>query len=189
MYVVSPFKSQQSSEMNTTSWPVRFAIPAVIGLLVSLGVVVLLGRVSGEDEAHMHAPSFALKDTDGHIVKLDDFAGKMLAVCFVATWDAPSQKQIAILSDWLRVHDDRELAVLGLAIEQPGKQTAKTYVTQEHPDFRFLVADFQTIQAFGGLTAVPTTIVIDKDQNIIQRYVGVTEKKVLETNFKPVPPP
>ena len=60
----------------------------------------------------------SLKDTDGHIVKLDDFAGKMLAVCFVATWDAPSQKQIAILSDWLRVHDDRELAVLGLAIRK-----------------------------------------------------------------------
>ena len=105
------------------------------------------------------------------------------------TWDQPSLKQIAILSDWLKEHDAEELAVLCMAVEQSGKQTTKAYVDREHPDFPFLVANYETIEAFGGLTAVPTTFVIDKNKNIIQRYVGITEKKVLETNLTSVSPP
>lgn len=172
-------------------WVARLAIPLLIGLLALLGVLVLLGRAFGEGEARVpkRAPAFALKDTDGHVVKLDDFAGKTLVACFVVTWDQPSLRQIAILSDWLKEHDDKELAILGMAIEQSGRQTTKAYVEQEQPDFPFLAVDFETIKAFGGLTAVPTTFVIDKNKNIIQRYVGVTEKKVLETNLTPVSQP
>jgi len=166
-------------------WTTRLALPLLIGLLASLAVLVLLGRAFGQGEGRVvrRAPAFALKDTDGRVVKLDDFAGKTLTVCFVVTSDQPSLKQIAILSDWLKEHDAKELAVLGLAVEQSGKQTTKAYVEQEHPSFPFLVVDYETIQAFGGLTAVPTTFVIDKNQNIIQRYIGITEKEVLEANF------
>jgi len=46
-----------------------------------------------------------------------------------------------------------------------------------------VVADYDTIQAFGGLTAVPTTFVITKDQQIVRRYVGIVERESLDTNF------
>jgi peroxiredoxin len=163
----------------------RLALSLLIGLFALLAVLVLLSRAfgQGEDRGMRRSPAFELKDTDGHIVKLDDFKGKTLAVCFVVTSDQPSLKQIAILSDWIKDHDPKELAVLGLAIEQWGRQTTRTYVGQEHPSFPFLVADYDTIRTFGGLRAVPTTLVIDKNQNVVQQYIGVTEKKVLETNL------
>ena len=166
-------------------WATRLALSLLIGLLASLGALVLLNRAFGQGDSPWvkRAPAFALKDTDGRVVKLDDFAGKTLTVCFVVTSDQPSLKQVAILSDWLKEHDAKELAVLALAVEQPQSQTTKTYVEQEHPAFPFLVADYETIQAFGGLTAVPTTVVIDKNQNVVRRYIGVTEKEALETNF------
>ena len=165
-------------------WTTRSALSLLIGLLVSLGALVLLDRAFGQADRPWvrHAPAFALKNTDGDTVKLDDFAGKTLAVCFVVTSDQPSLKQIAIVSDWLKEQDSKKFAVLALSIEQWGSQTTKAYVEQEHPRFPFLVADYETIRAFGGLTAVPTTFIIDKDQNIIQQYVGVTKKEVLETN-------
>jgi peroxiredoxin len=168
----------------------RLAMPLLIGLLAAPVLLGLRGRAVGDDETPppKRAPSFALKDTDGRVVKLDDFTGKTLIVCFVVTWDQPSLRQIAILSDWLKAHDDKELAVLGMGIEQPGKQSVKSFVEQEHPDFPFLAADYATIQAFGGLTAVPTTFVIDKNKDIVRRYVGVTDKRLLEAALKPVPP-
>ena len=46
--------------------------------------------------------------------------------------------------------------------------------------------DYDIIQAFGGLTAIPTLFVIDKNQNIIQKYVGVTEANVLEADLKAI---
>jgi peroxiredoxin len=168
----------------------RLVIPLLISLLALLTMLVLLSHAFGQGEGRTmkRAPSFSLKDTSGNTIKLEDFAGKTLVVSFVVTSDQPSLKQIAILSDWLKDHDSKEVAVLGMAIEQWGKPTTKTFVDQERPTFPFLAADYDTIHAFGRLTAVPTTYIIDKDQNIVQRYIGVTEKKVLETNFGPAPP-
>ncbi len=187
VWLVPTVESQESPEMNTkpNPWATRIALPLLIGLLASLGALVLLDRAFGQGDSPWvkRAPAFALKDTDGRVVKLDDFAGKTLTVCFVVTSDQPSLKQIGILSDWLKEHDAKELAILALAVEQPGSRTTRTYVEQEHPSFPFVVADYETIQAFGGLTAVPTTLVIDKDKNIVRRYIGVTEKGILETNF------
>ena len=102
------------------------------------------------------------------------------------TWDQPSLKQIEILSNLRKEYGQTNLAILAIAIEQGDRQTTKTYVEQQHPAFPFLVADYETIKAFGGLTAVPTTFVIDKDQNIVHRYEGVTEKYILEERLKMV---
>jgi peroxiredoxin len=166
----------------------RLVIPLLVGVLVLLAVLVLLSRAFGEGDVHVlkRAPAFALKDTDGHAVKLADFTDKALIICFVVTWDEPSLKQIAILSDVLKEHNDKELAVLAMAVEQAESQSTKSYVEQQHPSFPFLVVDYKTIQAFGGLNAVPTTFVINKGHNIIQRHIGITEKKVLEDELKTV---
>jgi peroxiredoxin len=169
----------------------RLAFSLLLGLLVLLAVLGLLGRAFGEGESRVakRAPDFSLKDTDGRVVKIADFAGKPLIVCFVVTWDEPSLKQIKILSELLKEHEDKELVILGVAIEQEGKQSAKAYVNREHPSFPFLIATYEVIQAFGGLTGVPTTFVIDKDHNAIDRHVGITGKKILEADLKPAAKP
>jgi peroxiredoxin len=167
----------------------RAAISILSGILGLLAVLGLLGHAFGQSEtaSTKRAPAFTLKDTQDNAVKLADFAGKPLVISFVVTWDQPSLKQIAILSDLRKEHGETDLAILAVAIEQTDKQTTKTYVEQQHPSFPFLVADYPTIVAFGGLTAVPTTFVIDTDQNIVQRHEEVTEKKVLEAELKMVP--
>ncbi len=161
----------------------RLVVPVFLALLAAL---VLPGHAFAENEtnATKRAPSFTLKDTQDNVVKLADFAGKPLIISFVVTWDQPSLKQIDVLSELRKAHGEKDLGVLVVAIEQGERQTTKTYVEQQHPSFPFAVADYPTISAFGGLTAVPTTFVIDKDQNIIQRHEGVTEKKTFETELK-----
>jgi peroxiredoxin len=168
----------------------RLAFSLAIGLLALLVVLVLRGRALAEDEASAtkHDPDFTLKDTDGRVVKLADFAGKTLIVSFVVTWDEPSREQIKILSELLKEQGDKELVILAMAIEQAGQPTTKAYVEQEHPSFPFLVANYETIRAFGGVTAVPTTFVIDKERKIIRQHVGVTGLKVFEAALKPDSP-
>jgi peroxiredoxin len=163
----------------------RVVVPAFLALLAALA---LPGHAFGENEtnATKRAPAFTLRDTQDNVVKLADFAGKPLIVSFVVTWDEPSLKQIDKLAELRKTHGEKELGILVVAIEQTERQTTKTYVDQQHPAFPFVVADYPTISAFGGLTAVPTTFVIDKDQNIIQRHEGVTEKKTFETELKMV---
>lgn len=167
----------------------RVSVPA--GLLALLAALVLLGHVFGENETRItkRAPAFRLKDMQGNTVKLADFAGKAVIISFVVTWDQPSLKQIEILSNLRKEHGEMDLAVLAVAVEQPERQTTKAYVEQQHPSFPFLVADYETINAFGGLTAVPTTFVIDKDHNLVQKHVGITNKSAFEADLKGTAPP
>jgi len=167
----------------------RLTISLVVGAVVPLLVILLLGRAFGAtNEVHVvtpevrtatPAPLFSLKIARGQSIKLADFKGKALIVCFFATGDSPSQKQALILNSLLKEYSETNLAVLGLAFEQPGDPPMKTYAEQQGLRFPLYPPDYDIVQAFGGLTAIPALFVIDKNQNIIQKYVGVTEPNTL----------
>jgi peroxiredoxin len=171
-----------------SSGPSRLTISLVVGLVVSLATVGLLHRAFGEDQIRVakSAPSFTIKLAPGKTVKLANFKDKTLIVCFLATWDKFSQKQMAILNDLQKQYGETNLAVLGLALDQTRPDLVKAYAEQHHLNYPLYLADYDLIQAFGGLTAMPTTFVIDKNQNIIQTYVGVTETNVLDADLKAI---
>ncbi|HUJ08445.1 MAG TPA: TlpA disulfide reductase family protein [Verrucomicrobiae bacterium] len=171
--------------MSPRPIPKSLRTPARGGFVAFLLVFGLLGCAfaAGETGPKQRAPDFTLKDVQGNTVRLADFSGQALIVSFVVTWDKPSLRQIGILSDIRKERSEKELAILAVAIEQGGEPTTKSYVEQKHPGFPFLVADYATISAFGGLTAVPTTFVIDKNHNIVQKYVGITSKDVLDSDL------
>ena len=168
----------------------RLVVSLAVGLVVLLVVIVLLGRAFGatNDVVHMAtpAPTFSLKIGRGQTVKLTDFKGKALIVCFLATGDGPSQRQMPILNDLLKEYTETNLAVLGLVFEQPGAQSIKTFADEEGVDFPLYPPDYDIIQSFGGLTAVPTMFIIDKNQNIIRKYVGVTDANALEADIRAI---
>jgi len=162
----------------------RLLISLVVGAVVLVGVLILLSRAFGEGEVReaKPAPSFKVRDMQGRVVKLADFKDKALIVCFVATWDKHCQEQMTTLNSLIKVYSETNLAVLGLALDQTSAQTVKTYAEQQHLGYPLYLADYNTIMAFGGLTAIPTMFVIDKNQNIIQKYVGVTETNILSAD-------
>jgi peroxiredoxin len=176
--------------MNTkpNPGPSRLTVSLAVGLVVLLVVIVLLSRAFGaaaETRTATPAPSFALKIGRGQFVKLGNFKGKALIVCFFATGDAPSKKEALIVNDLLKEHSETNLAVLGLILEQPA-QRINAFVEEQGLSFPLYPPDYDFIQAFGGLTAIPTLFVIDKNQNIIQKYVGITETNVLEADLKAI---
>jgi peroxiredoxin len=174
--------------IRPNAWQGRLLISLVVGLIVLLTVIVLLGRAFGADEVHeaKPAPPFAFKIGHGQTVKLADFKDKALIVCFLATWDKPSNKQMRILNDLLKQNSETNLAVLGLALDQTSHESVKAYAEEQHFNYPLYLASYELIQSFGGLTAIPTLFVIDKNQNIIQKYVGITETNVLDADVKAI---
>ena len=174
--------------MRPNAWTSRLLLSLAIGLAILLVVMLLLGRAFGENEVRVAkpAPPFALKDARGRAIKLADFKDKALIVCFFATRDNPSQKQVVILNDLLKKYSETNVAVLGVALSQTSYPSTEDYAAQQHLHYPLYAADYNVIVAFGGLTAIPTTFVIDKNQNIIQKYVGITETNVLEADLKAI---
>jgi peroxiredoxin len=170
--------------------PSRLTISLAVGCVVLLVVIVLLSRAFGAAPAETRtatpAPHFLLKIGRGKFLRLADFKGKALIVCFLIPGDKPSQKEALILNDLLKEYSETNLAVLGLALEQPGARQMKAFAEEQGLDYPLYAPDYDIIQAFGGLTAIPTLFVIDKNQNIIQKYVGITETNVLQADLKAI---
>jgi peroxiredoxin len=107
-----------------------------------------------------------------------------LIICFLATSDKNCQKQMAILNGVLKECGGTNLVVFGLTLDQAISQGSKVYVGQETLGYPLYTAEYDMVQAFGGLTAIPTMFVIDGNQNIVQEHIGVTETNVLCNDVK-----
>jgi peroxiredoxin len=169
------------------AWRGRLLIPALTSAIALLVVILMLGRAFGQSNIRQAqpAPLFVLKEA-GKTIRLIDFKNKALIICFVATWDDPSRKQLGILNDMVGQYGKTNLAVLALAIDQTEPDSAKAYAEKQHLRYALHVADYDVMQTFGGLTSIPVTIVIDKNQNIIDKFVGVTETNVLDADMRAI---
>jgi peroxiredoxin len=166
----------------------RPLIPLFAGAIALLAIILVLGHAFGENTIReaQPAPLFVLKEPHGPTIKLADFKNRALIVCFFATWDQPSRRQTGILNDLVGQYSETNVAVLALALDQTDPGSLKTYAEQQHLRYAPHGASYDVIQAFGGLTAIPTTYVIDKNQNVIDKYVGVTETNVLDAEVKAI---
>ncbi len=166
----------------------RVLIPPLPGALALIAGLMLLGLAFAQTSVRVAqpAPAFAWKEANGKTIKLTDFENKALIICFFGTGDEPSRKQVRILNDLLGEHGETNLAILALAIDQTNPAPLKVYQQKEHLHFTPHVADYDTIQAFGGLSSIPASFVIDKNQNIIDKFVGVTETNVFDVDVKAI---
>jgi peroxiredoxin len=170
------------------AWRRRRLIPLFLGAIAAVAVILPLSRAFGGNNVRVAqpAPSFVMKEAHGKTIKLTDFKNKALILCFLATWDEPSRKQMGILNDMVGQYGETNLAVLALALDQTGPDSLKAYAEKQHLRYALHVADYDVIQTFGGLTSIPVTIVIDKNQNMIDKFVGVTETNVLDADVRAI---
>ena len=132
------------------------------------------------------APRFVLKDLSDKEVRLSDFDGKALLVVFWATWSPPCQKQLKSLIELQQQYADKNFTVLGISLNDKGTGPVKAFAANSKINFPVVMADYNVVQDFGGVTAVPTIFLIEKNHNIIQKYVGITEKATIENDLKAV---
>jgi len=130
------------------------------------------------------APDFDLKDLANKDVKLADFDGKSLLLVFCVTWSKPCQQQFKALSDLQQQYGGKTFTVLAVSLDDKGPEAVKSFIDSQKLNFPFVMGDYKVVQDFGGLQAVPTIFVIEKNHNVIQRYVGIVEKSTLETDVK-----
>ncbi len=114
-------------------------------------------------------PAFSITGLDGKPLSHADLAGKAAIVEFWATWCVPCRTTLPFLGK--------------LASENPDLRVVAVAVESEEKDVRAAAAAFpsamtvglgspEIARAFGDLTAVPTTFVVDRDGKIVSVVYG-----------------
>jgi cytochrome c biogenesis protein CcmG/thiol:disulfide interchange protein DsbE len=154
---------------------------------VALAGLFLWGHKSAPQPAAMErkpAPPFTLRDARGQTVRLSDYRGKVVLLDFFATWCGPCKIEIPWFIEFERRYKDRGFSVIGVAMDDEGWDVVRPYVVALRMNYRVLVGDDATGQAYGGIDALPTTFLIDREGNIVDRHVGVTHRGDFEDGIE-----
>jgi peroxiredoxin len=139
--------------------------------------------VKPEKDRHA-ATDFALKDADGKPVKLSDYKGKVVLLDFFATWCGPCKIEIPWFMEFERKHKDRGFSVLGVSMDDEGWEVVKPFLQDLNVNYRVVVGNDFTAQAYGGVDALPTTFLIDREGRIAAVHVGLASKKDFENGIE-----
>lgn len=126
------------------------------------------------------APDFTLMNVEGKKVSLSDYKGKVIIIDFWATWCAPCRKGIPDLIDLQKEYKDK-VAVIGISLDRENtKAGVPDFVNKMGINYPVVYFDDKVINDFGGINAIPTTFIIDKNGNIAKKLIGLYPKNVFE---------
>ena len=109
------------------------------------------------------APDFTLKDASGASVKLSDYRGKVVLLNFWATWCGPCVIEIPWFQEFEQQWKSKGFEVVGVSMDEDGWSAVKPYITAHKLNYRILLGNDSVGQLYGGLDALPTTFLIDRD--------------------------
>ncbi|HXM45373.1 MAG TPA: TlpA disulfide reductase family protein [Bryobacteraceae bacterium] len=132
------------------------------------------------------APAFALKDSSGKTVTLNDFRGKVVLLDFWATWCHGCKQEIPWFSEFEKAYHAQGLAVVGVSMDEGGWNVVKPFLAETHVPYRMLLGDDATAKRY-GIRSLPDTFLIDRDGRLAAAYKeGLVDKGDVEANIKAI---
>lgn len=127
------------------------------------------------------APDFALKTTDGKVIKLSDFRGKVVIVDFWATWCPPCRAEIPDFIKLYSNYKDKGFQMLGISLDQGGLNDVIPFMKKYGINYPIMLGNDEVVAAYGGIRGIPTTFVIDKKGNVRAAFEGYRPASVFES--------
>jgi len=129
------------------------------------------------DQERKPAPDFTLKDANGKVVHLSDYRGKVVLLDFWATWCGPCKIEIPWFEEMERQNKDRGFEVIGIAMDDEGWEVVKPFIADLNVNYRIVIGNDKTAEIYGGVDALPTTFLIDREGKIAAVHVGLASKR------------
>jgi thiol-disulfide isomerase/thioredoxin len=116
-------------------------------------------------------PLFMAHDLDGNVISTAAYKGKVVLVNFWATWCPPCREEIPELIKLQDKYKD-QLQVLAISEDEAPPEALKAFARQAHINYPIMKVTEEIETDFGGVPALPTLFVVNKDGAIVQKHVG-----------------
>lgn len=131
------------------------------------------------------APDWTLKDINGKDVNLSDFRGKVVILDFWATWCPPCRREIPGFIELQQQYEKSGLVVVGISFDK-AVGTVKSFAQKLEINYPLVMGKMELAKAYGGITSIPTTFILDRTGKIVKSFVGFHAKSEFEKEIKPL---
>ncbi len=155
-------------------------IPSTLRLLLTALLLGLLGLAQA-GEVSGPAPDFTLRSNTGKNLKLSEFRGQVVLLNFWASWCGPCRQEMPALDKLHKRYSKLGFTVLGVNVEEDSAQ-AKRMLREIRVSFPILFDTQNKASELYHVSAMPTTVIIDRDGNM--RYLHKGYKPGEESVYK-----
>ena len=149
-------------------------------LLLSL-ILVAMASISYAEEISGKAENFTLKSSAGKNLKLSEYRGQVVMLNFWASWCAPCRQEMPLLEDLYKKYNKLGFTLLGVNVEEDSNK-ALTLLRSIRVSFPILLDNKNIVSKLYKVSAMPTTVIIDRDGNL--RYVHKGYKPGYEKEYQ-----
>ena len=160
-------------------WRMIAAAALVGGGLLLGGVVLARGLFGGGSEGASTGTDVsrvAFRDAEGNHRTLAEFKGKVVLVDVWATWCPPCRKSLPEVAE-LQGAGGGSYVVLPISVDRGGWADVRPFLAG-NPQLRltaYLPDGAKALDAFGEISGIPTTLIIDRQGRLVQRWSGYGE--------------
>jgi peroxiredoxin len=156
-------------------------IKAALGILVvvvALGAYFIVAQKSS-------APSISLTTLQGEKLEMNALRGKVVLVNFWATSCTTCIKEMPALIETHHKYAPQGYETLAIAMDYDTPGFISAYALKTNLPFKVAHdADGAAAKAFGDIRLTPTTFLVDKQGNIVKRYLGEPDFAALHAEIE-----
>lgn len=155
----------------------------IIAALIALGLGITARHLfpAVEKAVVSSLPEFNLPDLSGRQHNISEWRGKVLVINFWATWCPPCRKEIPDFIALQEQYAAQGVQFIGIAIED--REPVAEYTAAGKINYPILLGGDNGItlarQLGNSVNAVPYTLVVDRQGQIIHRHPGELSKEQL----------
>jgi thiol-disulfide isomerase/thioredoxin len=129
-------------------------------------------------------PPFLAHDLDGQIVSTAALKGKVVLVNFWATWCPPCREEIPQLVKLQAAYKD-QLQIIGISEDEDvPPEAVRNFARTMHVNYPIVIVSRELEKEFGGIPALPTSFVVNKDGGVVQKHVGLFPGEVYDHEIR-----
>ena len=157
-----------------------------VGILVAVTVfsfLMISQAKQGVSAENKKATDFALTDLNGKTVKLSDFKNKVIILGFWSMRCPPCVQEIPGFIKLYNEYKDKGLVIIGVSFDRSA-EGVKRFCKSKGVSYPVVMGNYEVAKNYGGIIGFPTTFVIDKNKNIVKKFIGYASIDAFESEIK-----
>ncbi len=150
-------------------------------------IIFLIYLITCSQTLRNRVPSFTLQTLDGETFNIEEHVGKkVIIIDFWATWCPPCRAEIPGFVRLFEKYRESGLLIVGISLDRGFnvESTVKNFIKEYNINYPVMMGNKEVVEKFGGIRAIPTTFIVNKKGEIVEKIIGYRDESYFENIVK-----